>query len=533
MFVMSLPLRFPHMFDNTSIAARFIVSVAANAARALLAFVSGMIVARGLSPAGFGDFTFLLGSFVAVRSLLDMGSSNAFYTFISQQHRGRRFYVAYCFWLLLQFVLIVLIVGLIMPDALLDRVWLGHSRPVVLLAFVASFLQQQVWQTVSQIGEAARKTVQVQLLGVMVALVHLLIVILFAQLKMLSVAFMFMLICVEYLTAAIGSIWLLPDGEGALAEDGQHSLPWGQMFDEYWGYCKPLVFLSLFTFFFEFADRWLLQRFGGATQQGFYQIANQFSAISLLATASILNVFWKEAAEANKRGDLELLARLFRRVSRSLLMCGAVMSGFLIPWTDQIVRLFLGEAYLLAAPVLLIMFLFPVHQSMGQICGTMLLASGHTRTYMVISMIFMAVSLPLTYLLQAPPSGIVVAGFGMGAIGMAFKMVLLNIISVNVQAWVIARYRNWRFDWLYQVVGISLVLCSGYCCRLFTGLFWDINSALTPAKLVLPVMVSAVLYAGTIVCLLWMMPWLLGIQRQEIGSLLVKIGALKESGGVL
>lgn len=521
------------MLDSYSLTTRFLVSLGANAARSCFAFLSGMIVARGLSPAGYGDLTFLLGSFVAVRSLLDMGSSNAFYTFVSQQRRARSFYSAYCFWLVAQFLVVLLAVGLIMPDELLARVWLGHSRSTVLLAFIASFMQQQVWQTVTQIGESSRKTVRVQILGIAVAVVHLALVTLFIEFKVLSVALMFILISGEYLAAAFCGIWFLQTRvDGAVGND---PLPYSltQMFAEYWVYCKPLVLLSLVTFLFEFADRWMLQRFGGAIQQGFYQIAYQFSAVSLLATSSILNVFWKEAAEANKRGESEQLAVLYRRVSRGLLMFGAIMSGFLIPWTDQIVRFFLGEDYLLAAPALLLMFLFPIHQSMGQIGGTMLLASGHTRTYMVVSLIFMGVSLPLTYFIQAPLSGVAMTGLGLGAFGMALKMVLLNIVSVNVQAWIIARYKKWRFDWLYQVVGISSVLLIGYLSQQITGLFWDVKSVLSPQILIVAIMTAATLYAIMITGLLWLMPWLLGFQRQEIVRFFTKIGLYRHPGEVM
>jgi hypothetical protein len=59
---------------------------------------------------------------------------------------------------------------------MLEKTWLGHARQVVVLAFVATFLQQQVWQTVNQIAEASRKTVSVQLLGLGVAVAHLALV---------------------------------------------------------------------------------------------------------------------------------------------------------------------------------------------------------------------------------------------------------------------------------------------------------------------------------------------------------------------
>jgi O-antigen/teichoic acid export membrane protein len=74
-----------------SVTSRFTVSVLANILRGGLAFVSTIIIARVLGPEEYGDYAFLLGSFVAAMGLLDMGTSNAFQTFMSQKERGRMF----------------------------------------------------------------------------------------------------------------------------------------------------------------------------------------------------------------------------------------------------------------------------------------------------------------------------------------------------------------------------------------------------------------------------------------------------------
>src|SRR6185369_15717363 len=51
------------MYETKSVKTRFIVSVASNVMRGAIGFFTGLLIARGLSPAGYGDFTFLLGSF--------------------------------------------------------------------------------------------------------------------------------------------------------------------------------------------------------------------------------------------------------------------------------------------------------------------------------------------------------------------------------------------------------------------------------------------------------------------------------------
>lgn len=509
------------MLNSKSVKTRFLVSVFANVARAGLGFLSGLLIARGLRPVGYGDFTFLLGSFAAIKSLLDMGSSSAFYTFISRHARGRKFFLLYFGWMSLQFAVTSIAVYFIMPQSLLDRVWVGHGRDIILLAFAASFMQQQVWQTVNQIGESTRQTVRLQSLGMTIACAHLALTSFLCYKNQLSVYSLFLILIAEYLAAVL--LFLAFRQRHQPAAPIAESATVTQIVAEFSHYCRPLVMLSLVSFLGEFADRWMLQRFGGSGQQGFYQIAYQFSAVSLLATTSILNVFWKEIAEAHGRGDVEKVERLYLKVNRGLVLLGAVLSGFLIPWTTEIVNVFLGQAYLSAVPVLIIMFLYPIHQSMGQIGGTMLLASGHTRSYMKISVLVILASIPLSYLVQAPVSGAIIPGLGLGAIGMSIKTVLVNIVSVNIQAYVIARICRWKYDWIFQPVGIIALVGIGFAAKVLMNLVFPPGQILSKAGLVPPLVLYTTVYSVFVALLIWALPWLAGMDRESLRRGLLKL----------
>ncbi len=78
-----------------TIAKRLAYSVVFNTARSIIIFATGMVVARGLGPEQYGIFSFLLASFVALISLFDMGSSSAFFSFISKRLRSKQFLLYY------------------------------------------------------------------------------------------------------------------------------------------------------------------------------------------------------------------------------------------------------------------------------------------------------------------------------------------------------------------------------------------------------------------------------------------------------
>ena len=124
-----------------SIAKRLVFSVVANTTRAIISFATGMIVARSLGPEQYGVFSFLLASFAAMMSLLDMGSSSAFFTFISKRIRSQKFFMYYAYWLLLQFSIFVIIILVITPDAWLHIIWQGESKELIIIAFISVFFQ--------------------------------------------------------------------------------------------------------------------------------------------------------------------------------------------------------------------------------------------------------------------------------------------------------------------------------------------------------------------------------------------------------
>lgn len=504
------------MPNFSSVKARFLVSIASNGARSLISFACGLVIARGLNPAGYGDLMFLLGSFVAIRSLLDMGTSSAFYTFLSRSSQGARFYLFYFCWLALQFFVTLLLVAVVIPNDLFQKIWLGHDRLTVVIAFLAAFFQQQVWQTVGQIGESKRMTIKVQMLNLGIALAYLLMVVLLLVSKQMSIVNILFLIIWQYFVASLIAQFFLKEHaqDVVLAEK-----PWRETASEYWVYCKPLFLLAVVAFLYDFADKWMLQHFAGAAQQGYFQIANQFSAVSLLATTSILSIFWKEIADAWEKQDRERTARLYRQISRSLIMLGAIVSGMLLPWAKQIVAIFLGPDYVQAWPVLAIMLLYPIHQSMGQIGGTMLLATGKTHQYMVLSMGIMLASIPLSYFMLAPANGGILSGLGLGASGIALKMVVLGIVSVNIQAWVIARSHGWRLDWVFQLVGIPLMIGLGYFAKMSVGFLWDLDRA-TFGELVSPVILSGFVYVAIVGVVAWIWPDLFGLNKKDLIKIL-------------
>jgi O-antigen/teichoic acid export membrane protein len=252
----------------TTIKTRFFVSVTANIFRAGIGFLSGIVVARSLSPVGYGDMSFLLGSFVTIRSLLDLGSSSAFFTFLSQHTRGRRFYLYYFVWMAVQFTVTLLFVTLLIPAELFAKIWLGHSREIVILAFFAAFMQQQLWQMINQLAESVRKTVKIQLLNIITATAYLAVVCLIWLYGTMTVELMFQIIIAQYTLASFLAYWLLKE---FYVKFDEIEASFKQILGEFVDYCRPLIGLIVVGFLYAFSNKWMLQSFGGQRNRVFFK----------------------------------------------------------------------------------------------------------------------------------------------------------------------------------------------------------------------------------------------------------------------
>jgi len=497
--------------NNQSIKTRFLTTLFVNILKVGLSFLSGIIIARGLGPAGYGNFNFLLVSFASIITLLDMGTSSAFYTFLSQKRRSSKFYLYYLAWLGLQFLIALFLIAVFFPDSWRNKIWLGHEKKLIILAFFASFMMTKVWQTVTQAGESIRATVIVQLHNIALAGFYLCTILAMVFLRCLTIANLFIIIAVEYLLFTFILAKRLKDNLINLEETEQAEL--SNIIKEFKIYCTPLVIYSIVSFAYSFADTWLLQKFGGAVQQGFYSVGLRFSAICLIATTSMLKVFWKEIAEAHAQDNKERLYYLYTKISRILCFVTAIGACFLIPFSKEILVFLLGPEYEPGWLCLAIMFLYPIHQSLGQINGTYFHATLQTKLLSKLGIIMMMASIPLTYFVLASPSAII-PGLGLGSVGLASKMVILNITSVNIFGYFICKSSRWKFNFLYQFKSVILLLIVSFMGKGFLKWFFHIlNISLHPLFLMTLCIPIYILMVGIIICFF---PRISGIERREL-----------------
>jgi len=156
---------------------------------------------------------------------------------------------------------------------------------------------------------------------------------------------------------------------------------------------------------------------------------------------------------------------------------------------------------------LAIMFLYPIHQSLGQISGSFLYATERTGLQVKTGLVFMLSSMLVTYVVLAPRDALM-PGLGLAAIGLSLKMVVMQFIQVNVLNILIARNMGWRFDWHYQVVSLSGVLLIGWLCSEL--------ARMSDFSLTVEFTISCLLFLPLVAVFLYLLPWLAGMTREEL-----------------
>jgi O-antigen/teichoic acid export membrane protein len=444
---------------------------------------------------------FLIASFLAFKQLLDMASSSAFFTFISQKTRSKKFIIYYWRWIGIQFLFSLFFVMFLLSDSVLDLIWKDEDKFIIVLALVATFMQQHVWSIALQMAEAQRETARVQRLNTLVVLMHLGVVVILWFGGKLILPLIFVALIIEWSIASWVATRMYRGNKTKNDKDDTAI----SVFKEFWHYCLPFLPYAWLGFLHDFLDRWMLQNWGGSDEQAYYAIAYQFSSIALLATVSVLKIFWKEIAEAQYNNNFKKVKRLYLKISRGLYFIGSLVAGGLLPWSEEIVNLLLGQAYIDGIFTLMLMFLYPVHQSMGQIGSTMLYATGRTKLQAIIGSVFMLISIIFAYILMAPTTAF---GLEMASQGLAVKMVVMQLIQVNIMAWFIAKAYKWKFDWIYQVAALGLSVIAGWTVKAL------ITSIIAAQPLIL-MLISGVVYILIMALIVKKMPWIAGLSQQE------------------
>jgi O-antigen/teichoic acid export membrane protein len=506
---------------SDSLVKRYLYKLFTNLSSLAINLVTQAIIPRGLGPRAYGDFNFLTNFFTQVIGFLDMGTSIGFYTKLCQRPKESPLIKFYVLFIGAVAVVTYLFVTGTHIALAYPRIWPGQQLTYVYMA-AAFAMVAWVLQILEKISDASGLTVSSEKAKVIQKLVGLLLIlILFVGDRLTLTNFFYYN---YFIMLALGGAfaWIIM----YRAEPFKASPPvppapgMRQYAQEFYHFSHPLFVYSLVGLLTGLFDRWYLQSQGGSIEQGYFGLAYQIGAVCFLFSGAMTPLLTRELSIAFSQKDLTKMAHLFQRHVPLLYSVVAFFSCFIVAQAQKVVYLFAGASFKEGVAALAVMALYPIHQTYGQLSGSVFYATNQTGLYRNIGVIFMLLGVPITYLLLAPRERL---GLGMGATGLATKMVIMQFIGVNAMLYFNTKQLDLRFSRYiaHQLVCIASLLAAAFSATLVVDRVLGLKESVFSSFLA-----AGILYSLIVTGLLFRFPSLFGLNGEDIGRILKKIPGL-------
>lgn len=501
------------LVKDDSLTKRYFFKLFSGVSNLIVSLVVQMIVPRSLGPRSYGDYTFLTNSFTQILSFFDMGTSVGFYTMLSK--RPREFGLVLYYFSFSGLVALSMLLFVIATDlsSLYNNIWPKQTLKYIYLVAGWGIITWMV-QVFLKMTDAYGLTVQAETARVVqnvIALITLLTLFTSGKCNLVNYLYYQYFILLTLIAALLFVIW----------KNGYLIPQWKLSFQQIREYTKKLYVFShpLFVYavvgmFVGFLDGWILQVFGGSVQQGFLGLSYQIGAVCLIFTSAVIALLVREFSIAFSDNDHAHIIKVFSKYAQMLYFMTACLSCFIAVQAGNVVYIFGGKDYNEAVPAVTVMALFPIHQSYGQINSSVFYATERTRLYRNIGIFFMLIGLPVTYCLLAPKESM---GLNMGATGLAIKLVVINVLWVNVLLFYNIKLLKLSYQrfLIHQVLTIVCLLTiatiSTYCIDLVFNL---------RKYMILNFILSCALYTVMVVSLVYLKPAFIGFKKQDLQLLL-------------
>lgn len=495
-----------------SLKKRYFYKLSTNMIGLAIGLVTQAIIPRGLGPKAYGDFSFLSNFFSQVVGFFDMGTSISFYTKLSQRQKDIGIITFYVSFAIIASIAVFLLIFIVSFMPFTKKIWPDQLMFFVYLAAIWGIFSWFI-QILDKIVDAFGLTVPAEMARMAQKILGLILIVALFFSNQLNLRNFFFYHYVLFIALGILFGWIIKNHIASLCVSWKISKV--QVFayvKEFYQYSHPLFVYALVGLFVNILDRWLLQVFSGSVQQGFYGLSYQIGAICFLFTSAMTPLITREFSIAYAKKDITEMASLFRRYIPLLYGIAAFFSCFISMQAESVAYILGGAKYHDAALAIAIMAFYPIFQTYGQLSGSVFFAAGRTGLYRNIGIIFLIIGLPATYFLIAPSD---MMGLNAGSTGLAIKMVLIQIVGINVGLYFISKFLKLSF-WKYlahQLVCVGCLLLLAFL-SLETVDYLQISS-----NIVINFFINGILYSIFVAGLTYFVPSLFGLRRADIRSL--------------
>ena len=466
-----------------------------NLVRIPISFLLQSIIPRLLGPVLYGNFDFLNEFSNRIIGFIDSGTSTFFYSELSRDKKNN-FLIKFYAYVSIVITLCMLLFGLFSCITNLHIfLWPEQKIIPILLSVLLGTLTFN-YNNIGKMIDACEITVKGERLKI-VQLVFstLFILVIFLVFKKITLEFYFGALLIINIIFIISSIKVLNKEHFLVFPKVKLSSLKIKYFNrKLWDTSGPLLIIGLFSLFSSMSERWILQKFGGSIQQGFFAISFKVSAFVSIFTGALMPLLLREFSKAFFVKDLFLIKKLFVQKIKILYVLTSFLAIYVFFNAESLINIIGGSAYNEAIIVLSFLAFYPIHQSIGQINGTFYFSSRRTKEYKNIGLFVSPFALIFCFILVAPSK---YYGLHLGAIGLAIEMVIVQFFSVNILLYFNCKYLKISYFkiLLFQVITLLVFYLIGVLIKLvlntlftniyFSAAFYFINFTLISGILII------------------------------------------------
>lgn len=493
-----------------SLKKRYFYKLGANLLGIAIAIIASTIVPRSLGPAFYGNFTFLTIFFGRVVGFLDSGTSMRFYTKLSHRLDDKGLIKFYWYFVFAVSLLLLVFVPMMFLLNKQELLWPSQRVQYIWMALFFSLL---TWYSaiISHIVDAYGYTTRGEIVKTIRGIIGLIVIVTLFLIGKLNLTFFFIyhyfVICILFIglrnVLKANGISLFPNVKLKVIQLKKH-------LKDFYDYSHPLITYNFIGLIVAVLDIWLLQNFAGSVQQGFYGLAFKISGICSMFGTAMTPLIIREFSIAFGNNDFKKMRYLFSRYIPMIYSIIAFVVVFMSINAAKVTFIMGGTTFIQAKTAVSIMVLYPLYQITSQLSGAVYYATGQTKLYRNIGVSIKILGIVAVFWLIGPRDSF---GLGLGATGLALKMILIQFILANVRLFYAERYLKMSF---FKFFSHQIYVVAAFAMICYSSLF---VTNIVSSTIVVSLLINGVIYTMLSLCLLFSFPSIFSLSRKELNSL--------------
>ena len=444
-----------------SLASRYIFRLLSNLIKMALGVLALGLVPRALGPTNFGAFSFLTKFFATAIKFLKFGFAHAFFVKLSRRPTEKGLVGIYFYFIFLLSFTLFILTFLVINFGFKDYFWKSQSSFFIYVALFYSVLN--LFFEFHQLTiDALGYTKKFQFKIILQSLLFFFFIVCAYFSKNLSLEVYFLIHYFSLIFIIGFSVRILNENKVFISR--HLSLNKKKVIGylrEFFSYSHPLIINSIAVFIISLSDLWFLQFYYGSKEQGYYSFAMKISSLSFVFTGSITALILRDMSKKYKNKNIGEIKKIFEKYTPLLYSIAAFFGAFIFLNSKFLCTYIGGEMYIGSIPMLYVLSFFPIHQTYGQLTGNVFSAVENTKIIRNVSLITSLFGFLLTLFLILP---IELNGLNLGGFGLSIKLVLIQILYVNILLYYAMKLLKISFVkyFFHQIIVASVFLFIAY-----------------------------------------------------------------------